>query len=420
MNRTKTAVRPTTATPKIWQKTPFANLVRYVPSGIFFCRIWVRGVLIRKSLRTDVLSVAKLRLADQEKQHRQGADRKLALQRGSGQMKFGDALALYREQLKHNTEIKSKTRDYYEQRIAALLRSWPELERLNVRDISAQDCQTWAGKFKGSATAFNNTLLVLGFVLQICLEHGTLYENVAQRVSRRSVKPKELHLPDNQQFAKLVTTVETAGGRFSRDCADLVRFLVFGGFRLGEASHITWADCDFTKEEIVVRGDPAEGTKNSEVRRVPMIAQMHELLERLKPAEEETIPTAKVMRVAECQAALNTATKKLGLAHLTHHDLRHLFATRCIESGVDIPTVSRWLGHKDGGALAMKVYGHLRNQHSKAMAQKVSFAVSPAANPTAAATVAANPPGQTPVASEMKVAKTQTTAPTTQRAKPRR
>jgi integrase len=42
---------------------------------------------------------------------------------------------------------------------------------------------------------------------------------------------------------------------------------------------------------------------------------------------------------------------------ITHHELRHLFATRCIESGVDIPTVSRWLGHKDGGALAMKVYG---------------------------------------------------------------
>ena len=53
--------------------------------------------------------------------------------------------------------------------------------------------------------------------------------------------------------------------------------------------------------------------------------------------------------------------------------LRHLFATRCIESGVDIPTVSRWLGHKDGGALAMKVYGHLRDQHSVDMAQKVTF-----------------------------------------------
>jgi hypothetical protein len=40
---------------------------------------------------------------------------------------------------------------------------------------------------------------------------------------------------------------------------------------------------------------------------------------------------------------------------------------------VDIPTVSRWLGHKDGGALAMKTYGHLRDQHSTNMAQKVIF-----------------------------------------------
>jgi integrase len=67
------------------------------------------------------------------------------------------------------------------------------------------------------------------------------------------------------------------------------------------------------------------------------------------------------MLVHECQGAINTACTKLGIARFTHHDLRHLFATRCIESGVDIPTVSRWLGHKDGGALAMKVYGHLRD-----------------------------------------------------------
>ena len=79
------------------------------------------------------------------------------------------------------------------------------------------------------------------------------------------------------------------------------------------------------------------------------------------------------MRVRECQKAIDSACKKLEIARFTHHDLRHLFATLCIESGVDIPTVSRWLGHKDGGALAMKVYGHLRDQHSVNMAQKVTF-----------------------------------------------
>jgi len=58
---------------------------------------------------------------------------------------------------------------------------------------------------------------------------------------------------------------------------------------------------------------------------------------------------------------------------INHHDLRHLFATRCIESGVDIRTVSRWLGHQDGGALCMRTYGHLRDEHSQVQALKVAF-----------------------------------------------
>ena len=52
---------------------------------------------------------------------------------------------------------------------------------------------------------------------------------------------------------------------------------------------------------------------------------------------------------------------------------RHFFATTCIESGVDIPTISRWLGHKDGGALAMRTYGHLRDEHSLAMSNAGEF-----------------------------------------------
>jgi integrase len=83
---------------------------------------------------------------------------------------------------------------------------------------------------------------------------------------------------------------------------------------------------------------------------------------------------AKVFGVSECQKALDRGCKQVGADRITHHDLRHLFATRCIESGVDIPTVSRWLGHKDGGALAMKTYGHLRREPSIAQAQRVTFA----------------------------------------------
>lgn len=104
-----------------------------------------------------------------------------------------------------------------------------------------------------------------------------------------------------------------------------------------------------------------------------MISDMRSLLKRMRSERQEESRETPVMRVWECQKSMDRAAKAIGIARITHHDLRHLFATRCIESGVDIPTVSRWLGHKDGGALAMKVYGHLRDQHSVAMAQKVTF-----------------------------------------------
>jgi integrase len=103
-----------------------------------------------------------------------------------------------------------------------------------------------------------------------------------------------------------------------------------------------------------------------------MIPDMRRLLERIRSEKQEKDwLNNRVIGVQECQKAIDSACKKLGITRFTHHDLRHLFATRCIESGVDVPTVSRWLGHKDGGALAMKTYGHLRDLHSTTMAQKV-------------------------------------------------
>jgi hypothetical protein len=51
---------------------------------------------------------------------------------------------------------------------------------------------------------------------------------------------------------------------------------------MGEAAKVTWADCDFEKKEITVRGDLETGTKNWTIRRVPMIPEMTELLLRGK------------------------------------------------------------------------------------------------------------------------------------------
>jgi len=47
------AAEPTSKSADLWQKTHYANLVRYVPSGVYFARMRVKGKLIHKSLTTD-------------------------------------------------------------------------------------------------------------------------------------------------------------------------------------------------------------------------------------------------------------------------------------------------------------------------------------------------------------------------------
>ena len=47
-----------------WQKTPVANLVRNAASGTYYARVRVDGKLIWKSLKTDRMTVAQLRLGD--------------------------------------------------------------------------------------------------------------------------------------------------------------------------------------------------------------------------------------------------------------------------------------------------------------------------------------------------------------------
>ena len=367
-------MKPQAAEPdKDWQKTQYSNLIRYVPSGTYYARLRVKGKLIRKSLKTDLISVAKLRLSDLEKAEREAAERQK--ETSQGKMTFGQALNTYRDQSEASHLLKPASKKYRKEMLIAISKSWPGVEAMDIRKVSEADCKAWSLRFGNdySPSRYNSALGILKGIFQIGVEAGSLYRNPAVGLKRARVRMKTLTLPTFEQFEDFVQELARGGGRDSKNCADLVRFLAFGGFRKSEAASITWADCDFEKGEIIVRGDAETGTKNWTIRRVPMIPDMKKLLERLQKEKPDAPATAPVMAVRECQKAMDRAAAKIKMVRITHHDLRHLFATLCIESGVDIPTVSRWLGHKDGGALAMKVYGHLRDQHSVAMAQKVVF-----------------------------------------------
>jgi integrase len=343
-----------------------AGLMQYVPSGVFFARAKVAGVVKRASLETDTFTVAKDRLSSKLKELH-----KPPPEIGT----FTEARAAYEVDLKAAHDLTDGTKQYRKARIAALLKSWPKLDGMKLKEISLTACREWAKRFseQWDEQNFNNTLGTLRSII----ERGGIGHdaNPAFKIKRLGVKPTVLQLPEPEQFDKLIETIDTAGSRFSKDCADLVRFLAFSGCRISEARQVTWSDVDFERGEIKVHNAKRSRTGNHHpFRFVPIIPAMRQLLERLRCQNPHELKD-RVCILGECEKSLTRACKIVDCPRLTHHDLRHLFATRCIESGVDIPTVARWLGHVDGGALAMKVYGHLRRTHSQQAAQLVTFGI---------------------------------------------
>ena len=107
---------------------------------------------------------------------------------------------------------------------------------------------------------------------------------------------------------------------------------------------------------------------------------MRQLLEKMRSERKETAPNERVLLIKEAQGFITGACGKLGIQRFTTHALRHLFGTACLEAGVDVRTVAGWLGHRDNGALLLKVYSHIREQHETEMIRKVRFAREPQAS----------------------------------------
>ena len=141
-----------------WQKTQYSNLIRYVPSGMYFARLRVRGKLIRQSLKTDQVSVAKLRLADLERTERQSAEDDDQVR--SGKLDFAGAAEILRGRVRGDARLKPRTKNYYEECLIGLFKSWPELKAMDLRRITRASCLAWAAQFsaKFSPSLFNHTI----------------------------------------------------------------------------------------------------------------------------------------------------------------------------------------------------------------------------------------------------------------------
>lgn len=390
-----------------WERTAVQNLLRNRSSGRYFARFTVtvngKSKQVWRSLATDVFSVAKLRLTDEARKIEKQRSNRATIQ--SGDCTVGDLMRLYegRTQDAPDDELKLSSKSSRLVALKKIRKTWPELATMKPSQVSQTAVMDWAIRFKRDGTAFtppgaktvisgnsatsvNRAIDTLRRIMDLAIENGAIHTNPVrakegEKLKKKVTSKKAEPLP-SADVQRLFTAIENNGARggWGIEAADLCRFLTYSGCRIGEVPLVTWAAVDWEKKLLRVPGYKSETSE----RTLPLFAALEALLkgiiERRKRAavystdgKSMLAPTDPILRISECQKAIDTACAKLSIQRLTHHDFRHLFATRCIESGVDIPTVSRWLGHADGGALAMKTYGHLRQEHSQAQAAKVNF-----------------------------------------------
>lgn len=254
----------------------------------------------------------------------------------------------------------------------------PFFHGVAIRNVQPTHCERWVTERGGTIAArtFVHELDTMRMIFDYAVRLGLMLTNPAKDIKRRRIALTPIAVPTREQFPQLIAAMREADGRphiqaKAKHGADLVELLAYSGCRLNEALSLRWHDVDFEKGVITITGGEI-GTKNHEHRTAPMTNALRALLERLRH-EQQPNPDDLIAKIDSAKNGLAAASRRLGYPTFTHHDFRHFFATTCIEAGVDIPTVSRWLGHKDGGALAMRVYGHLRQEHSLAAIQKVRF-----------------------------------------------
>lgn len=250
-----------------------------------------------------------------------------------------------------------------------------------------------------------NIRMMLHSAFKYAFLEGLIPINYIEYVITPSVVKKEMRVLSRIEQSKLITAITNTDEPYAFG----ILVCLTTGIRIGELCALKWGNIDFTSEKLKIRHtlqrlmkleDDGEknstslvtGTpkSNSSIRDIPI----HDIMPRIKKHKENMIKHygAAIVNSSEYvithrlghsvePKTMQTYFKKtiddIGIKEANFHALRHTFATRALEAGVDFKTLSVLLGHSDI-SVTMNRYAHvLDDTKSNAMSSIISVILPP-------------------------------------------
>lgn len=228
----------------------------------------------------------------------------------------------------------------------------------------------------------NSIITVIQHSLKAAYAAGETDSYIGDRIQRPAVRKQEINcftLDEQRRIEEEIVSksnVKMYG----------VILCMYTGLRLGELLALEKTDADGQQIRVTKScydGKDADGKfarltdtpkTPSSVRVIPVPKKLKPLVSALKKHGKSqyliNAKDGKVIAVRSYQRSFELLLKRLGIPHRGFHALRHTFATRALECGMDVKTLSEILGHKNPSTTLLH-YAHSLDEHKNAMMDKV-------------------------------------------------
>ncbi|MBQ9805019.1 MAG: site-specific integrase [Clostridia bacterium] len=234
-----------------------------------------------------------------------------------------------------------------------------------------------------SANSVNSIITVIQNTLKTAYSLGMISEYAGEKIKRPRSCEKKIECFSVSEQKKIEQYIlNEKNTRFFG-----VLLCLYTGLRIGELLALEWSDIDMSKGELRVHktchyGKDEKGVfgriigvpkTQSSIRTIPIPKQ---LMPRLREIKKRSLSTHVVanglnfISIRSYQRSFASLLKKLNIQHRGFHSLRHTFATRALECGMDVKTLSEILGHKSP-TVTLNRYAHSLMEHKKEMMNKL-------------------------------------------------